>query len=339
MVDLDHDAVDVEIELVPPAADLLVVGEAALHSAHHLELRGDREAPLAQALGQVPVRGEARVLLDATEPVEEDGQRTRCGDPGVELAQPSRRGVARIRVDLLARLPLSLVQALEARTGHVHLAPDFEHPRMSVSPHAQGHRGNRAQVSGHVLAALAVAACRASFEAPVAVDEARREAVELRLERVLHLLDFEAFAHPPVEVAQLLLAESVAEREHGRGVHDFREPRERRRAHPLGRGVGTPEARMRFLQRHELAHQAIVLGVRNLGVVEDVVAVVVVLDAFAKLGRASGPPALRSSKPNRCEQPGRLRRASLAPPRGTPARVRRAAGAGGRGPRSAHAGD
>ena len=51
-------------------------------------------------------------------------------------------------------------------------------------------------------------------------------------------------------------------------------------ANPLRWGLGSYQAGMIFLQPAELHHQAVVLAVANLGVVQHVVAIVVMVDLF-----------------------------------------------------------
>ena len=57
----------------------------------------------------------------------------------------------------------------------------------------------------------------------------------------------------------------------------------RRRAHALGRRVRGDQLREPLLERAELPDQLVVLGVGDLGVVQDVVAIHVVVDALAEL--------------------------------------------------------
>jgi hypothetical protein len=66
----------------------------------------------------------------------------------------------------------------------------------------------------------------------------------------------------------------------------------------LGRRVGRDEAGMLLLERLQLVEQCVVCVVADLGVVEDVVTVTVVLDCPAQLGGALGrvPPLLRGGR-------------------------------------------
>ena len=64
---------------------------------------------------------------------------------------------------------------------------------------------------------------------------------------------------------------------------DRREERRRRAAHRLRRRIGGLQLREAVLERAQLAHQVVVLGVGHLGVVEDVIAVAMVLDLGPEL--------------------------------------------------------
>ena len=62
----------------------------------------------------------------------------------------------------------------------------------------------------------------------------------------------------------------------------------RRAADTLGRGVGRPEGRVRVLEGRELAHQRIELGVRDLWIAQDVIALLVVADQPSKFVETLG---------------------------------------------------
>ncbi len=86
-----------------------------------------------------------------------------------------------------------------------------------------------------------------------------------------------------VESAQLAFVEGVSEAEHGPAVANGGELLQGRRADALGGGVGCDQLGVGFLQLLELAKEAVVVGVADLRGVEDVVAVVVVLELAAQL--------------------------------------------------------
>jgi hypothetical protein len=57
-------------------------------------------------------------------------------------------------------------------------------------------------------------------------------------------------------------------------------------AYPLGGRVRRAQLRILFLERDQVAEEVVVLGIRDLRVVQDVIAVVVVLEQLSKLGRS-----------------------------------------------------
>ena len=313
LVDLDDDAVDLVVELLaallPPAA--------ALH--HRLDPRVavgvgvDLEAALAQPVDLVGVGGEVEAPGRA-EAVAPDRERALGGERGVELADRAGGGVARVGEGGLAGLGAALVQRFEVGDRQVDLAAHLDQRRGVVDP--QRDRADRAQVAGHVLADPAVAAGGAADQDAVLVGERDRQAVDLRLGRVAELRggDVEALevvADARLPGAQLLLVAGVGEREHRLGVLDLLEAVQRRRADPLGRRVGAAQLRVVGLDRAQLVEQRVVGVVVDLGVVEDVVAVVVVLELAAQLGGALGV-CLRALTPPGRRPPASPRSASRA---------------------------
>gem|GEM_PF-6871041 len=91
----------------------------------------------------------------------------------------------------------------------------------------------------------------------------------------------------PAEFAPLLLGKGVVQAVHGQGVADLAEARGRGGAHAVGRRGRVVELGVRSLDGGKLAQQRVVFGVGDFRGVEDVVAVVVVLDGPAQ---GFGPP-------------------------------------------------
>ena len=87
----------------------------------------------------------------------------------------------------------------------------------------------------------------------------------------------------PVEGAQLLLAERVVERQHRHLVHHGAEAGARGARDALRGRVGRDERGIGRLERAQLLHQAVVLGVRYQRIIEHVVAVVMLRDLRAQL--------------------------------------------------------
>ena len=195
------------------------------------------------------------------------------------------RGLANVDSPADARCSLS---SANAPAREVDLAADLDSLRRAVDP--QRDRLDGAEVLGHVLADHAVAAGRAADELAVLVQQRDRDPVDLRLG------DEPQLPGPDVELAQpvvqtrlpgpeLLGAPGVAQREHRLQVANRLEPLDRLAAYPLGRRVRGAKLGMLRLQRPQLVEQGVVGIVADLGIVEDVVAVVVVGDPAAQLLR------------------------------------------------------
>ncbi len=198
------------------------------------------------------------------------------------------RGVARVHERRLTGFRTPLVERGEVFEGHVDLASHLHQRRRVVDPQRDG--ADRAQIVRDVLADLAVAAGGTALEHAVAVEQADRQAVDLRLHDIveaglLDALSGQVVAHPLDPGAQLLGRAYVAEREHRLEVLDLFELAHRFAADPLGGRVGAQQGRVIALEGPQLVEQAIVGVVADLRVVEDVVAVRVVAELLAQLGR------------------------------------------------------
>ena len=99
--------------------------------------RGDRRADLAPAIGK-------------------EAEWPGGGDRRIQLAQRAGGGVARVGEDLAAGLSLPLVERGEVGAGHVDLAAHLADRRSAGDPVRDIRQ--RAQVGGHVLAGVTVAA-------------------------------------------------------------------------------------------------------------------------------------------------------------------------------------
>src|SRR6202158_1078930 len=82
--------------------------------------------------------------------------------------------------------------------------------------------------------------------------------------------------HAPLPVAQLLFAVSVVELEHRGGMLRLHESLARLAADALCRRVRSDQLRMLRLNPLELVHQRVELGIRNLRIVQHVIAILVV---------------------------------------------------------------
>ncbi len=209
-------------------------------------------------------------------------QGPRRGHLRILLAQRAGRAVARVRERSLLPLGELAVQPLERRDGEIDLPPDLQEPGRIVEPQPRRDLPDRADVRGHILAGGAVPARRGLDERPSIVGERDRHAVDLQLTAEPRALPDRPF-HPRRPGTQVLGGEHVVEREHPRAVLYGREQLGGRGADPLGRALRGDQLGEALLQLHELADERIVVGVRDLGVVEHVVPVTVVVDLLAQL--------------------------------------------------------
>ena len=247
-------------------------------------------------------------------------QRPRGRQLRVELADRAGGRVARVREGRLARLGALLVQPRERRQRQVDLAAHLEQRRRVV--HAQRDRADRAQVLGHVLADLAVAARGAAHEHAVLVHERDRQPVDLRLGHEAHVAHLDALArevalaaHAPRPPAPPRCARSRATASAG-GGGTCSNLSSGSAAHALGGRVGRAQLRVLRLEVAQLVQQRVVVGVRDLRVVEDVVAVVVVLELPPQLlGRSAPSVALLTLPRAAGSQQARRGRSPRAPPR------------------------
>ncbi len=224
-------------------------------------------------------------------------ERARRRDSWIELAQRAGRRVARIGEQRLALFGALLIELREWLTAENHLAAHLEqfgNPAALGAAKTQRNAADGAEILGNILAVSAVAASRADFEQTVLVNQLHRETIELDLGDVFDI----AFGleHPldaAVEIAHLLRAHRVGEREHHPAVLHDRELFGRCGADALGGRIRRNQLRMFAFDLLEAMHQLVELGIRNLGLVEHVVEVVVAVDLLAQaLGLGRKPPDL-----------------------------------------------
>ena len=209
------------------------------------------------------------------------------GDVGLQHSYRAGRGIARVgelRQTLLFAL---VVHALKGGQRHQQFAAHFEVGRQAglgqrLGGNGERHTAHGAHVEGHVFAHRAVAAGDAQRQLAAGKAQGQRHAVELQLADVVHARLAAQLVDAPLPIAQLLLAVSVVQRHHGRGMRNFDEALARLAAHALGGRVGGDQLGMLGLERLQLVHQAIEFGVADLGIVEHVVAVLVVADFLAQ---------------------------------------------------------
>ena len=282
IIDFKNNTIDVIGQRIAPRREPLVVLIAGLDALHHQRLGVDPQAPLLQAGQYRRVLCGQVAAADQAHAVTAHFQRPGRGYPGVELAQAAGGGIARIDEHFLALCPRPRIDLLESRPRQVDLSAYFQHLRVAFPAQAQRHRGYGAHVVGNILAGAAIATGRGALKHTAAVEQADGNTIQLgfagEFQRCLAVA--QAVLQAAIEIQHVLLVEGVVERQHRYFVGDLAKSLQRRRAHPLGRGVGSQQGRVFPLQFHQAPQAAVVLGIRHGGLVQHVVLVVPAVESL-----------------------------------------------------------
>ena len=284
-VDLQHHAVDLVGQRIPPAFHLLLVGDDLLRAAAHAGQRHRLESPGLQRRQEIRVAREGRGLHRA-HAVTEQVEGPAGGDLRVQLLEGAGGGVAGIGEHVLSSFFPLPVEALESVRRIEHFAAHLQQRRHGnpVPAQGQGDRADGADVLRDVLAVGAVAPGRADLELAVLVHQLHPDAVDLGLHHVLDgIFGLQEPLNPLLEVRQLVGVGDVVQRQHGQGVPHGGELLHRRTAHLGGGRVGQRQLRMFLLQPAEAPEQLVVFGICDGRAVEDVVAMAVLLHLRAQL--------------------------------------------------------
>ena len=311
VVHLHNHAVGVVAELVALGFEPAAVLQHAVHVADLLRARVDGEPARGERFEHLPVRG-ARDAVDLAHVVEIGVERPRRGDGGFLLSHRSRRGIARVGEDRRPRFLERGVHLGEGVAAHEDFAPHLE--RLDAGEGTAERGGDRPdgpQILRDVLADPPVPARGAAGQAAARVEQRHPEPVDLRLADVGKRRLRQGPGDARLELAQVVGAERIVEREHGGPVLNGCEGEGALPAHGLGGAVGRDEGGMGVLERPQLAEQRVVLGVRGLGTIDDVVEVVVAPDLLAQLidscggvglGRHGRVPGYHRSKRRRLRE-------------------------------------
>ena len=113
VIDLDHDAIDLEAERATPLLPLQAALDRLLLASEPFNVAVDREAALAQPLQRLPLRAEADPFAGAYA-VGPEREWPLGGEARVELTQRPCCRIARVHEGRLAVAGTALVEALEA---------------------------------------------------------------------------------------------------------------------------------------------------------------------------------------------------------------------------------
>ena len=299
-----------QVELLLEAVDLydhavdVVVQVAAM-----LERLGAELVDLSRrgAAGHVGVDAKA----GAAQPVEEltlamDVQRIGIGD-GVDkggkvaarrdlrilLAQGSCGGVARVGEGVAALGIGLIVQTNKAALGHVDLAADLD-GTLAVGAHVgkrrlgqvHGHVLDGAHVERHILARGAIAARGRAHEGAVLVGKRHTQAVDLELAGIGDAAGTKCVLGALEPCVEFIKIHGVVHGIHSCHVRDRRKLLAHVAAYALGIAVGRHQIGIGRLDLLQLNEHFVEGGVRNLGRVEHVVSVGMVVELVAQLSRA-----------------------------------------------------
>ena len=264
-VDLVDHAVDVVAERGALLADLAVEFQDGVDILAKLRPRIDDKAGLVHPL-QHAVLGIGRTLAHLAPGIGEEFQRPRRGDRNVLLAQRARRRIARIGEHRVIGFRLLLVQLEKILLEHVDFAAHFAGRRNMAALQRVRNILDGADVGGDVFAGKTVAARRGADQFAVFVAQRQRQAVDLRFgDKRRNMLGIELEKPPDAidELGDVLIAEGVAERQHGNGMLHFRKAARRRGADLLRRRIRRDEIRKFRLDRLQPLAQRVVGRIRN----------------------------------------------------------------------------
>ena len=225
--------------------------------------------------------------------VDKGGQVAARRNLGILLAQGSGSGVARVGEGVAALGIGLVVQAHKAALGHVDLAADLD-GALAVGSHVgkrrlgqvHGHVLDGAHVERHILARGAVTARSRAHEGAILVGKRHAQAVDLELAGIGDAAGTECILGALEPRVKLIKIHGVVHGIHTRHVRDRRKLLAHVATHALGIAVGRHEVGVGRLDLLQLNEHFVEGGVRDLGRIEHVVAISVVVELMAKLGRA-----------------------------------------------------
>ncbi len=289
VVDLDDHPVGLVGERIPLSLPLLAGRDGVLKVGAVGGLLRDGEPQRAQILQRLPLGGRrGRLPLVGHHLIAEQTDGPLRGDAGIQLPQGAGGGVAGIGERLLPLLRLATVELLKVPDGHIGLPPDDQVGRglgaVGRGGDAQGELADGAQVGRYILSHLPIPPGGAQAEGPIPVVQDDAEAVNLGLHDEVQVGAGREESGDALQPGPGLFgAEGVFQAEDRGGVADLGELRGRRRADPLGGRVGRDQFRVLLFQPPQFRHQRVVLRVADDGGIQDVVAVVVIVNFPAQL--------------------------------------------------------
>ena len=295
IVDLVDHAVDVVGQLLTRPTDALVKGHQTGRAVGQGGLFGHWEAPGLQAHQHLHVlRGGVTAPLHLAQPIRKKAQGALRGNARIELAHRTGCGIARVDKGFVPGSGLACVERVEVRAGHVNLAAHLQDRGHIGTQQTQRDLPDGAHIGGDVFAALAITARGGLHQDASFVAQAHGQTIELELGDVAHGrrvgLQAQFFADARIKGlgSTGLHIGFGADAEHGHGVGDAGKTVQHPSTHALGGRVGCEPFGVRRFQALQFLEPRVVLGVADLGCVQGVVQVGVVVQPLAQLRHALG---------------------------------------------------
>ena len=291
-VDLYDHAVDVVVQVAAMLERLSaeLVGLGRRGAAGHVGV--DAKAGAAQPIEELALAMDVQ-RVGIGDGIDKGCQVATRRDLGILLAQGSGGSVARVGEGVAALGIGLVVQAHKAALGHVDLAANLD-GALAVGAHVgkrrlgqvHGHVLDGTHVERHILARGAVTARRRAHEGAILVGKCHAQAVDLELTGIGDATGTECILGTLEPCVELVQIHGVVHGIHARHVRDRRKLLAHVSAYALGIAVRRHQIGIGRLDLLQLNEHFVKGGVRDLGRIEHVVAVGMVVELMAQLGRA-----------------------------------------------------
>ena len=235
IVHLVDDAVDVIGKIGPAFLDGVIVFQQRFKRVKALHQRIGPETPFGQQRHHFHLAA-ARHDAHLAPGIGEKPQRALGSDSTVELAQGTRRRIARIDVKRLSLRFQFGIERLKGLLGHVDLAAHF-HDVGDIFPRQNaGYVGNGLRIGGDVLANHPVTARCRTHQPSVLIAQRQRQPVDLRFRRQCRApVELQEAGNRIPEIGHVFIAERIGQRQHRLGVRNLLELVERHETDPSRR--------------------------------------------------------------------------------------------------------
>ena len=190
-----------------------------------------------------------------------------CSDAGIELAQRSRRRVARVCKKGLSEFLLLGVECFKADTRHKDLAAHDQTGGRMLQRHGNGADG--LEIFRHILADQSVAARRAADKLSIDVFQRNGKAIDLRFDRIFRVRLL--LAHMRVEFTQFVEGKYILQALQRNGVTHLDEFAQRLPADTVRRTERRGVLRILRFQFFQPAQLVVVIIIAHLGIIEHII--------------------------------------------------------------------